>query len=174
LDLLSSDAESFVILAAEDQLRKLRRPRHVGAFADVQEAHLRAQGQRLEPAQPRMRLDLRTDSGFQSANRLLDRLNMLRGCPAASADNVHPSACGKIAQHSGGFVGGFVVTAESVWQARVRMATKKHRRDARKLLDIRTHLLSTKRAIDAHRQKPGMRHRVPEGFDRPSRTRAAA
>src|SRR5882762_158990 len=70
-----------VIAAAEDQLRKLRRPRHVGAFADVQETHLRAQGQRLEPAQPRMRLDLRTDSGFQSVNRLLDRLNMLRGCP---------------------------------------------------------------------------------------------
>src|SRR5262245_31404317 len=89
------------------------------------------------------------------------------GCRSTtSADNIDPAVCSKVPENGTGLSGCFVVSAESVRKACVRVTGRIDWCDARQFLNVWTHLSSTKRAIDADRQQCGMRYRVPECFDR--------
>ena len=93
---------------------------------------------------------------------------MLRRGAAAAADDVDQPFGGKLAQQTGGHLRRLVKTglAHRIRQAGVRVTTDEgvacH---PAQLLDVGTHQGRAQRAVEAHRQRPGVADAVPESGD---------
>ena len=173
-DLLPRHGKRCFEFAGEDQLGKFGRAGDVGALADVDEARIRPQHQRLEPAETGIALRLRENVRRESAHGLGNRTDV-RGCrSAAAAGDVQPAVRCKIAQIGGHRFRRLVKSAERVGKACIRVATDVDGREMRKLLDVRAHLLRAEGAVDAHAQQIHVRNGNPERLDRLTGKRAAA
>ena len=169
LHLLARDIEGGLEFALHDQLLETRRSGHVRTLADINEPGDIVDRQRLQAAQPAIRLDLR-----QRPRR--DRLD----CPsnggdvrwlgaATSADDVEKAAFRELAElfrHIGRRV---VIAAEGVGQTRVGVDADVGARSVGDFLDMRPQILGPERAVQSNRQGPGMRDGIPECLGRLTR-----
>ena len=90
---------------------------------------------------------------------------MGRGGTAAAADEIDETCGGKIAQH-GGHVGGcFIVTAEGIGQAGVRVAGGVAFGEGGEFLDVGPHRGAAEGAVDADGERPRVADAVVEGAD---------
>ena len=145
-DLLARDGDRFVVAAFQDQLLELRRAGDVGALADVDEVAFRRDLQRLEAAEPGL---ARESAHAASASRGTARVAAGRARPrrsramcagrraAAAADEVQQAGFGELAQHARHVLRRFVVAAEGVGQAGVRMRADVDVGDLREDVDVR-------------------------------------
>ena len=173
-DLLPGHRQRRFVLAAENQLGKFRRAGDVRAFADVDEAGVRPKHQRLESAESRVAFRLREDMRLSPRTASAIALMCAGVVPQQPAGDIQPAARRKIVQVRGHRFRRLIESAKCVGKPRVRVATDVDRREMRKLLDIRPHLLRAERAVDAHAQQVHVRNRNPERFDGLPGKRAAA
>src|SRR5699024_4409699 len=91
LDLLSSHRERGVVVVGLDEVAESCRPGDVGALADVDEKGVVVDGERLQAGQPHRRVD----RGYLAPSLVLyragDLVDVIRGGPAASADDIDVS-----------------------------------------------------------------------------------
>ncbi len=116
----------------------------VRALADVHEIGLRPDGQRLQPAQARVRLDFRRHARRQAADRLRQRLDVRRRGAAAAPHDVQPAVLRPIpgvAAPSVSGVSGKPVGSIGLGRPGIRMRAHINVGDARQFLDERPHLL---------------------------------
>ncbi len=172
LDLLPRDGERALVVAREDELRELRRARHVRPLADDREDAF-AQRVRLEAGEAGRAGDLGDAPRRDVLHGLGDRPDVVRRRPAAAAHDVHPARAGERGEVGAHDLGRLVEAAERVRQAGVRVGAREDRREARQLLDVRPHLPGPERAVDPDREERGVRDRVPERLDELARERPA-
>src|SRR5207244_3442822 len=96
-DLVASDTECFLVLSGKNEFGKLRRARHIRAFADVHEAQVRTERQRLQAAQSKVWLRPWDRARLERANRFCNRSDVFRCRSATSADDVQPAIGREIA-----------------------------------------------------------------------------
>ena len=154
-DLLLRDAQRFLEFIFLDELGEFRRPADVRALADVDEIRLRADGQRLKPAEMRVAVRGRNLARREAFDALADRADVFGRRPAAAADNVEPAVGGPLfklrrerlrrLRKSGG--------QQGIGQPRVGVRAEINRRFLLQFLDERTHLLRPQRAVQAHAQQ---------------------
>ena len=166
--------QRFGVVAAQDQPRERLRAGDVGALADVHEqrvvADVRAAPARTAAASSRPRAP--------AAARTVARLRaMARICagvvPQQPPDDIEEARLRELAQDARHVLGRLVVLAHLVGQTGVRVQRRMRVRDARQLLDVRAQVLRTQRAVQSDRERPRVRHRVPERADGLARQRAA-
>src|SRR4029453_19291281 len=109
----------------------------------------------------------------QAPPRAGDLARVLGRGPAAPADDVDEPVLGEAPQEAARVPRLLVVQTQLVRKARVRMARRVGRRDAREVLDERTHLRRSERAVDSDDERLGLLDREPEGLDRLAREVAA-
>ena len=81
---------------------------------------------------------------------------------AAAAHDVEEAGVAELRHDRGGLLGGLVVLAEGVGQAGVGVAGHERVGDARQLGQVGPHLLGAERAVEAHGDRAGVPHGVPE------------
>src|SRR5205823_11179713 len=96
---------------------------HVRSLADQNEAGVRPDLERLEPAPARSRLPLRDVSRGQSPGQVRNRLRVLGRRAAAAAGDVEEAGLPELPQERARHLRRLVVAAERIRQARVRVAT---------------------------------------------------
>src|ERR1700722_21026450 len=89
---------------------------------------------------------------------------MLGGGAAAASQHVEETAGCELAQNGGRLLRSFIVFAEGVGQAGVRVSAHVGVGDARQFLDVGTQLLSAQRAVEADDGGPRMTNGIPEGL----------
>ena len=99
---------------------------------------------------------------------------MLRRRAAAATEDVHQTRASELTQRVAHGGGGLVVLAESVRQTRVRMGADIRTRRSAQRLHIGTKLFGAQSTIQAHAQRFGVAHRLPERFAGLSRQGPAA
>ena len=166
--LLPGHAHRFLVVAREDEPGELRRAGDVGPFPDVNEVGLRRDGERVGAAQAQVRRDLRHLARRQAAHRLGDGLDVLRRRPATAANKIEQPGLRPLPELRGQSLRSL---RESGWQERigqagVRISAHVHRRQTRKLLDVRAQLFRTEGTVQTDTQKRHVRNRVPERRDR--------
>ncbi len=119
--LVARDDERAGIVASRDELAELGRTSDVGALADVDERNVGSEDERLEARKAHQRRDRRSGPRLVSANRFGDGADVVRGRAAASADNVDDAVGGKLADLLRHRFRAFVILAEGVGQASVRV-----------------------------------------------------
>ena len=87
---------------------------------------------------------------------------MPRGGAAATADDVQKPTGGELFDHRGGFGRGLVVLAEGVRQAGVGVRRNVGAGLVRQLFEVGAQVLGAQCAVQAHRDRVGVAHRVPE------------
>src|ERR1700761_2456670 len=92
---------------------------------------------------------------------------------AAAANNVDHAVANKILYKMRGFMRHFVITAEFVWQARVRISRNEHIRFFSKFFQVRTHFFGAQSTIQPDRKQVAMAYRVPECLNSLARKRTA-
>ncbi len=129
---------------------------------------VRPERQRLQSAEPRVRLDLRRHARRQSAHRFGDRLDVRGVGAAAAADDVQPAVARPILQLRRECFRRFGKAGrqQRIGQAGIRIAADVDGRDLRKFLDERPHFLRPERAVHADAQQRDVRNRIPERLDR--------
>ena len=133
-------------VAGLDQAPEARRARHVRPLADQDEARVRADLERLEPAPARrVRGTGGTGRGARLAHRAGDRRGVLGVEPQQLPATFRKPGLGELAQQAARDLGRLVVAAERVREARVRVGADEARRDARELGDVRPHLVRAER-----------------------------
>ena len=95
-------------------------------------------------------------------DRARDGVDVLRRGAAAAAHDVDEAGRGEFAQQLGHRLRAFVVEAEFVGQAGVRIGADERVGNARELGDMRAHLPGAERAVEPDRERPRVLHRVPE------------
>ncbi len=103
---------------------------------------------------------------LQSAQFCGNCFDVIRRASAATAGDVQPSIRRKIVQVGGHRFRRFVESAKGVGKSGVRMAADGDGSEVRKLLDVRAHLFSAKRAVDTHAEQIHVRNGNPERFNR--------
>ena len=97
---------------------------------------------------------------------------MGRSGAAAAADDVEEARIGELAEDARGIVWRFVVAAHFVREARVRVHGDATRCDARQLLHIGAQIFRAERAVEADRERIGVRDGIEERFGGLARERA--
>ena len=87
---------------------------------------------------------------------------MLRRGAAAAADDIDQSGAGEFAEQFGHVVRAFVVIAEFIRQAGIRIGADESIGDAAKFLDMRAHFGGAERTVQPDGDRIGMLHGVPE------------
>ena len=168
LDLLPGDRQRLLVLVVLDQLGKTRRAGDVVSLADVDEIGLGANRQRLHATEPQPRLRLGQAARLAVADRLDDATDVIRRRATATADDVQPSVGRPLAQLRRERLGRLGKTG---WQQRVRhtgvrVRADVDRCDARKLVDVRSHLLRAKRAVDPDAEQVDVGDGIPVRLNR--------
>ena len=156
--------QRLAVLLIQDQACELATAGHVGAFADHGEVAVTGDLEGLQATEPRA---IPGDDRHLAWSRVLhgfgDGANVIRRGPATAAQHVDQTALGKLADQARGLRRGLVVFAKRIGQPRVGVATDEHACDTAQLGDVRTHVLCTQRAVDAHAERIAVHHAVPEG-----------
>ena len=166
LHLFAGDLQRRGEIAVFDQAAKPRRAGHVGALADVHEQGVVVDHQRFEPGQGERRFGRRRPSRRGAGGARRQGADVLRRGAAATADDVHQAPVDEVADCGGHFFGGFVVTAELVRQAGVRVRAHERGGDARQGFHMRSQRFRPQRAVQAHDQRLRVANRMPERLGR--------
>ena len=162
--LLQGDFKGFGVVVLADQPGETRGTGDVGPLADVDEQRLAIDGERLQAGQAASLWNVRDGPWRVTGNGLGDGADMRRGGPAATADDVQETALGELLDDLGGFFRQFVVLAEFVRQAGVGVRGNMGAGLVRQLFQVRAQLAGAEGAVQAHRDRLGVGHGVPEGF----------
>ena len=173
LDLLTCHRQSGGVVAVLDQVAEPGRAGDVGALADIAEIQFGRQVQRFQTGEAAHRIMRDRYARRDAFNMFRDMRDVLRRGAAAAADQIHQPRVRELLDDAGGVLRVFVVLAEGIRQAGVRVAGDVAVGEARQLLDVRAHFLAAERAVQADGQRPGVAHRVPEGFGDLTRQGAA-
>ena len=161
-DLIARDDERAGIVAGGDELAELGRAGDVGALADIDERNVGGERERLEAGEAHQRRDRRDRARLVLADRVGDGADVVRRRAAAAADDVDDAVGGEFADLRGHRLRAFVILAEGVGQAGVRIGADERvgrRGDLRQML---AHRARAKRAIEADGERARMAHRMPE------------
>ena len=174
LHLLARDRQRLGVVAVQDQAREGLRAGDVGALADVHEQRVVADVQRLQAGQPQLLLRPAAPGAARNGlHRFGDRADVRRRGAAAAADDVQEARLRELAQDARHVLGRLVVLAHLVGQAGIRVQRGVGLGDAGQLLDVRAQVLRAERAVEPDRERPGVRHRIPERADGLAGQRAA-
>ncbi len=166
LDLVARDLERGAVVAIGDELAEARRAGDVGALADVHERDRVGEREGFEAGEPQPPLDLGDLPRRLALHRLRDGVDVRGRGAAAAADDVDEAGGGELLDQPRHEFRAFVVAAEFVGQAGVRIGADQRVGDARELRDVRAHLLGAERAVQSDRERRRVAHRVPERFRR--------
>ncbi len=164
LDLLQGDFQRLGVVFLADQPGELGGAGDVGALADVDEQRLAIDGERLKARQAAGLGDVRDRPWLVLGYGLGDGLDVRRGGAAAAADNVEETAGGKLLDNRSHLGRGLVVFAEGVRQAGVGVGGHVGVGLGREFFQVRTQVLGTEGAVQAHGNRVGVANRVPERF----------
>ena len=139
-NLLERHVDGGTEVAGLDEPPEARGARDVRALTDQDEPGVRADLERLQAAEPRLRQLGTNPARRQAAHGIGDRVGVLRRRAAAGADDVQEPVLRELAQERRGDVGCLVVAAERVREAGVGMARREARRDPRQVGDVGAHL----------------------------------
>jgi hypothetical protein len=114
---------SRLVVAGLDEPPETGGAGDVGAFTDHHETGVGPDAERFQAAEAGARAVHRYRAWRERGDRLRDLADVRRARPAASTDHVDEARFGEPAQQPGRVVRLFVVAAERVGQARVRMTT---------------------------------------------------
>ena len=159
---------SFVILLP-NQLGEPRRSCHVCSLADVDEVCVRADHERFESAEARVRLYLRHHARRDSADGFADRTDVVGRRAAAAPGNIQPAIARKFPQIGGHALRSLIETAKGIGKPRVWIASDRNGREARELFEERAHLFCSERAIHSDAKERHVRNGNPKSVDRLSR-----
>ncbi len=173
LHLIAGDGKCSRIVASRDQLAELGRARHVRALADIDEGNVLGQHERLEAGQRHEGLVFRHLARLKTLHGVRNGANMLRRRAAAAAHHIDQSFAGKLGNLCRHHLRRFVILAELVRQAGIRIGADEGIGHIRQFLQMRTHSVCAKRTVQADGKRVGVTHRVPEGRRRLARQRAA-
>ena len=182
LDLLPGHAYRFFVFAFLDQLGELGRTGHIGPLADhdvdaglLGERLRSRQTKRLRLRGVRHRLALSRTLGCSigrrpqlprrlAFERFGDRRDVLGRVAAAAAGNIDQPSSRKVAQITGHVLRAQIEPGrrKRIRQTGIRIARDRHVRLLRELLQERIHQIGTERAVEPHRQRLHVLHRVPE------------
>ena len=121
-----------------------------------------------------MSVSRRRTSRRHTPNAPRDLANVSRRRSAASADHVDHAAPREVLDHIAHGLGRFVVFAEFIGQAGVRMDADEGRGNSGKFLDVGAQRGSAQGAVESGEKRLGMGDRVPEGGAGLAREGAAA
>ena len=170
LGLRARNLERLVVVAVEDELLELGRAGDVAPLADVQEAEVLVDGERLEPrdahlakvglALPRLPRAALAALG----EHLVERLDVLRRGAAAASEHVDEPRLHKVLERQGEALGRLVVAAHGVGQPRVRVRVHKALGHAVERLDEGHHVGGAEGAVEPDAERLGVLHRDVEGL----------
>ena len=121
LNLLASDGNGFAQVALADQPGEFLRSRDIGPLADHDEGAVGTDHQRFQAAEDGVAVRRRRAARRTVVHGVGDGADVGRRRAAAAADDVHPAALGKFAQHGGHLRRRLVVAAELVGKPGVGM-----------------------------------------------------
>ena len=173
-DLLPGHRQGVVVAVFQDQLLELDRAGDIGAFADVDEVGVGRDDEGFQAGQAGMGGQGGRLTRGQPAHGFGDGGDVSGRGAAAAADQVQQPSLGELAQDAGGFLRAFVVATEGIGQAGIGMAADVGVGDLGQHVHVRAQVAGAERAVQAHRQRPGVAQRIPEGFRGLARQRAAA
>src|SRR6202051_2728661 len=156
--------KNLAMAAGLDELAKLGRPGHVGALTHVDEQAFRIDVERFEAAQAAGGRDARYLARRNAGDCPNHGANMIRRRAAAAAQHIEEPAGGELPKDGRGVLRAFVVFAERIRQARVRVRDHEGVADARQFLDVRAQLFSAERAIESDDGGPRVANGIPEGL----------
>ena len=162
--LLGGNADGFFIIFFVNQAPESRRTGDICPLADVDEIAERCDRQRFQPAESRFGFVFRHGARLKLLHRFGDGADVVGGCAAAAANDVHESVLGKIAQLLGDFLRRLVILTEFVRQPGVGIAGNVRVGDICQRFQIRTHFRRAERAVQPDAERFGVHNRVPEGF----------
>ena len=162
LDLVAGHLEGRVEVPVQHQPPEAGGPRDVGALADVHEAGVRVDGERLEAGEEAVRHRRRRRPRRHVRDGVADRGDVFRRGPAAAAREVEPPVPGEFAEVGGHRLRGLVVAAEGVGEAGVGIQADRPVGEVGDLLQVRPQVPRAQRAVEADREGPGMAHGRPE------------
>ena len=136
-NLLACDVQRGLVISLLDELGKLRRPCHVGAFTDIGEQRVGTDVEWFEAAQATAHFYLGDDTRRDAVHGFDDRLDVCRCGPTTAADNVDEPALRKVADHRCHVLRGLVVLSELVWQPGVGMTAHKRVGDVSNVFEVR-------------------------------------
>ena len=168
LGLRARNLERLVVVAVEDELLVLGRAGDVAALADVHEAQVLVDGERLQAGDAHLGVRRRADARLEVAllEHLVDGLDVLGRCAAAAAERVDQARVEEELDAVREGLGRVVVAAHRVRQARVRVRVDKALGDVRERLHEGEHLVRAERAVEADALRLGVLHRDVEGVGR--------
>ena len=173
LHLIAGHGERCTVVAGGNELAKARRAGDIGAFADIDEGDFRRKRERFKPGQTQVLRHARNLPRLFAGHGGGDGADVIGRRAAAAADNVDDAGRSELAHLLGHHRRALVVMAELVRQSGIRVGANERVGDAAKLGDVRAHLLSAECAVQADRQRCGMRDRIPECLRRLSGEQAA-
>ncbi|MND47723.1 hypothetical protein D3C80_386240 [compost metagenome] len=173
LDLLQGDFQGFGVVVLADQPGELGGTGDVGALADVDEQRAAIDGEGFQAREAASLGDVRDLARRITGHGLGDGFDVARRGAAAAADNVEEAALGELFDDLGGLRRQFVVLAEFVRQAGVRVRRHVGACLVRQLFEVRAQLAGAEGAVQANGNRLGVGHGVPEGFGGLARQGAA-
>ncbi|MNK86739.1 hypothetical protein D3C87_1066570 [compost metagenome] len=172
-DLLQGDFQGFGVVVFTDQAGELGGTGDVGALADVDEQRAAIDGERLQARQAASLGDFRNLPRRITGHGLGDGFDVARRGAAAATDDVEKAALGEFFDDLGGFRRQFVVLAEFVRQAGVRVRGNVGVGLVRQLFEVRAQFAGAEGAVQADGNRFGVGHGVPERFGGLARQGAA-
>ncbi len=164
-DLVARDRHGAGHVVRLHDVQELAGPRHVGAFADVDEILVAGGGEGVEAGEAqetRLRLG---DAGLHAVERLRDRRDVGGRRTAASARDIELSGVGERTDHRRHLFGRLRVFTLDVGQSGVGVRTDEERRLRRHFRDMRTELLRAERAVEPDGEEvPGVGNGDQKGF----------
>jgi len=164
LNLLQRDFQGFGVVVFPDQAGEAGRTCDVGTFADVDEQRAAIDGERLKAREAAGLWDIRDLTRRVTGHGVGDGLDMPRRGAAAATDNIQETALGEFFNHLGGFGRQLIVLAEFVGQTGVGVSRDVGAGLVRQLFEVGAQLAGAQGAVQAHRNRLGVAHRVPERF----------
>ncbi len=171
--LIAGDSQRRRVIAGGDQLSEAGRAGDVGTFANVDEGNVLGQHEGFETRKRHEGLVLGNGARLVILDGFGNRPDMLGRRAAATADDVDKTVAGKTLHLARHHLGRFVILPEFVRQAGIRIGADEGVGHIRKLLQMRTHGICTKSAVEADGEGVGVSHRVPESRRRLAGQRAA-
>ncbi len=160
-------------IAVLDQFAESGGAGDVGALADINEANVGREGERLQPGEAQARLYRRDLPRRDAFHALGDRMNMRWRRAATAADDIDEPGVGEFADERGHVFGALVIKAEFVGQAGVRVSADERVGDPRELGEMGAHFARAECAVKPDAERASMAQRMPEGGRRLARQRAA-
>ncbi len=162
--LLQGDFQGFGVVVFTDQTGEACGTGNVGALADVDEQRAAVNGERLQARQSASLGNIRNRAWRIAGHGLGDGFDVARRGAAAAADDVEEAALGEFFDDLGGLRRQFIVFAEFVGQAGVRVRRHMGVGLVRQLFQVRAQFTCPKGAVQAYGNRLGVADGVPERF----------